>query len=410
MAITRRVALGALVGAVGSALTAGGARAATAPVSLAVPERVAQLHVTANGELLAVSGAGRLWQLDGRAWRQRGEGLDPRAPLASGHGRVAGRATAGGLWVQEAGRATQAVAPVLLPYAGLHVLPLGVIAIAEGAGGRAHAVRLEPASAGAWRETARSTEPVLPDARPQQVHVDGSLAAAGDGHILVLGGPDAERYRHGVLGDEIEATRVLYLERHGLEPLRTLTLPAPHVLEDIAPRPIEWAGTAGLLTVRSGPQGAQLAVVAADRTKRDALTLAALGEPLGTPNRWMAATTDGGRLLAVHTPHIGGVLHEYVRVGNALRARRVADGYSTHALGSRELDLAAWTGAALVLPGQDRRALHVVAVDSWSQHSVYTLAQPVVATRAWRTGDRSGVAALLSDGSVVWAAANRGRP
>jgi hypothetical protein len=403
--VTRRTVLCALVGACGAVLVPRTAAGADAPVSLAAPERLAQLHVAATGELLALSATGRLWQFDGRTWQQRGEGLDPRAPLASGHGRIAGRAAAGGLWVLEAGRATQVPAPRLMPDAGLHVLPLGVIAVAEGAGGRAYAVRLEPASADAWRETARSTEPVLPDARPQQVDLDGPLSAAGDGHILVLGGPDGERYRHAVLGDSIEATRVLYLERHSLAPLRTLALPAPHVLEDIAPRPIEWAGATGLLTVRSGPQGAQLAVVAADRAQRDALALAALGEPLGTPNRWMAATTDGRRLLAVHTPHIGGALHEYVREANALRGRRIADAYSSHALGSRELDLAAWAGGALVLPGQDRRTLHALAGESWSQRSVYALRQPVVATRAWRSGGRPGAAALLADGSVVWVAA-----
>jgi hypothetical protein len=42
----------------------------------------------------ALSATGRLWQFDGRAWQQRGAGLDPRAPLASGHGRVAGREVA----------------------------------------------------------------------------------------------------------------------------------------------------------------------------------------------------------------------------------------------------------------------------------------------------------------------------
>jgi hypothetical protein len=364
---------------------------------------MAQLHVTTAGELLAVSADGRLWQFEGRAWRRRGEGLDPRAPLASGHGRIAGRAGAGGLWVLDGGRATQGAAPKLAPHAGLHMLPLGVVAVAEGAGGSAYAVRLEP-SGGAWRETARSRDAVLPDARPLQVDMDGPLAAAGDGHILVLGGPDADRYRHGVLGDAIEATRVLYLERHGLDPLRTLALPAPHVLEDIAPRPIEWGTSTGLLTMRSGPLGAQLTVVTADRSKRDALALAALGAPIGTPNRWLAATTDGRRLAAVHTPHIGGVLHEYVREGDALRVRRVADGFGTHALGSRELDLAVWTGGALTIPGQDRRTLHVLATADWSQRAAYPLAQPVVATRAWWSADRPGVAALLADGGVAWVA------
>ncbi len=235
--------------------------------------------------------------------------------------------------------------------------------------------------------------------------MEGPLSAADNGHILVLGGPDTERYRHGVLGDDVEATRVLYLERHDLQPLRTLTLPAPHVVEDIAPWPIEWSGVTGLLAMRAGPQGAQLAVVAADPAKRDALALAALGEPRGVPNRWMAATTDGRRLLAVHRPHLGGVLHEYVREGSALRARRIGGEYGAHALGSGELDLAVWTGGMLVLPAQDRRALHVLAIDSWSRRSSYALEQPVVATRAWRSGDRPGVAALLSDGNVAWVAA-----
>jgi hypothetical protein len=75
------------------------------------------------------------------------------------------------------------------------------------------------------------------------------------------------------------------------------------------------------------------------------------------------------------------------------------------ALGSRELDLAVWAGGALVLPAQDRRALRVLATADWSQRAAYPLAQPVVATRAWRSADRPGVAALLGDGSVVWVSA-----
>jgi len=47
----------------------------------------------------------------------------------------------------------------------------------------------------------------------------------------------------------------------------------------------------------------------------------------------------------------------------------------------------------------------VLAGESWSQRSVYALPQPVVATRAWRSGGRPGAAALLADGSVVWVAA-----
>ena len=43
--------------------------------------------------------------------------------------------------------------------------------------------------------------------------------------VNVLAGPDARRVTHGVLGDGVEATRLLYLERHSLAPLRSVALP-----------------------------------------------------------------------------------------------------------------------------------------------------------------------------------------
>lgn len=395
-----RTALRALAAVLAAPMAGGVARGAGRALALAPPAPAAQLHVTPAGELLVVSRTGALWRRDRGDWRPIGEGLDPRAPITSGHARIAGRAAAGGLWVSEAGRVTQASAPGLMPYAGFHVLPFGIIACAEAAGG-ARAVRLEPGARG-WHETARSGETVLPDARPLQVDLDRPPEAAGDGHIIVLGGPDAERYRHAVLGDGVEATRVLYLERHDLRVLRSLSLPAPYVLEDISPRPLAWRGATGLLTMRSGPQGAQLAVVAADRSRGDALAVAALGPPIGVPNRWLAATSDGRRTLAVLTPHIGGVLVEYSAEGSELRARAVGTGYSTHALGSRELDLAVWIGGVLVLPSQDRRSLVVLATGDWSPLASRRLAAPVTAARAWRAGDRDGVAVLLADGSVAW--------
>ncbi len=144
-------------------------------------------------------------------------------------------------------------------HAGLLILPLAVLAVVTASARPADLLghrlaRFEPDPAGRWREVARSTDAVLPDARPVQVDLDGR----GDGgHIAVLAGPDGSRYDHGVLGDAVEATRVLWLERHGLEALRELSLPPPHVFEDIAPRPVVLPaaqGGRGLLTVRSGPE------------------------------------------------------------------------------------------------------------------------------------------------------------
>ena len=155
-----------------------------------------------------------------------------------------------------------------------------------------------------------------------------------------------------------------------------------------------------LLTVRSGPQGGQLGLVAASATQPDQLLWAALGEPLGTANRWMAPTTDGTRLLAVHTPHIGGVLHEYRQDGSRLIGRAVAQGVSTHRIGSRELDLAVWLGPRLVLPQQNGLGLRVLDANAaWSEVASVTLPERVAMTAALPHG--GGVAVLLDDGRVL---------
>jgi hypothetical protein len=376
------------------------ARATPRAVSLKAPEALAQLHAAAH--LLAVSAGGVLWRHAGAGWERLGDGLDPSAPVAQDHGRVVGRGRGGGLWVLSGGRVRESSAPLLAPHAGFVQLAFGVIAVARIDETKGALVRLEEGASG-WAETARCAEPVLPDARPLQVDLDGPPDQAGSGHIVVLGGPDGGRYAHGVLGDAIEATRVLYLERHELSVLRALTIAAPHVLEDIAPRPLAWDGGTALLTMRAGPQGAQLVVVSADRSRRDALRIAAAGEPIGTRNRWLASSTDGRRIVAVHTPHIGGVLHAYSADGEVLRAERVRDGVSTHALGSRELDLAVWAGGRLLVPSQDRRSLLRLDIGSgWRETGSIALPAPIVAARGWSIDRTPGVVLLLADGSVHW--------
>jgi hypothetical protein len=399
--VTRRHILQAAAAAfVGTGLTR--AHSSERATALAAPEPIAQLH--AGATLLAVSTSGVLWRRAAMRWERIADGLDPAAPIAQAHGRVVGRGRNASLWVLESGQVRDASAPTLAPHAGFAVLPLGVIAVARIDDARGALIRMEPDVAG-WVETARCGEPVLPDARALQVDLDGPRARSSDGHIVVLGAPDSSRYPHGVLGDAIEATRVLYLERHDLSVMRELSVAAPYVLEDIAPRPVEWQGSTGLLTMRSGPHGAQLAVIAADRAGRDALTIAALGEALGTRNRWMAASTDGRRIVAVHTPHIGGVLHSYRVEGAMLRAERVRDGVSTHVIGTRELDLAVWSGDTLMLPSQDRHSLLRLDIKSgWRELGVVPLAAAVIAARAWSSRGQPGAVLLLADGSLHWVA------
>jgi hypothetical protein len=367
---------------------------------------MARLHVDGEGALLAISSGGELWRLAGDGWRRVGQGLDPAAPLASGHGRVAGRSGEGGLWVLESGRVSQHARPVLAPHAGLLVLAMGVIAVATGPEGRHHVVRLEP-GAGGWTETARSKAAVLPDARPVQFDPAGTTDDA-NGHVVVFGGPDASRYRHGVLGDDIEATSLLLLERHGLEPLARLELQAPFVFEDIAPRPVRWQGRRALVTVRSGPQGAQLVLVAPAGGRSGHFALAAVGQPIGAPQRWLSPSTDGARLFAVHTPHIGGVLHRYRVDGDRLAGEVVARDVTNHMIGHRDLDVSAWVGDVWVAAAQDRRALRVFdlgASGGLVRSREVKLDQPPIALQRWQRQGRPGVAVLLQDGSVAWMSA-----
>jgi hypothetical protein len=182
--------------------------------------------------------------------------------------------------------------------------------------------------------------------------------------------------------------------------MRELTLAAPHVFEDIAPRRVALGSREGLLTVRAGPQGGQLVLVDADPVAPSSLRIAASGPALGTINRWMSPTTDGRRWLAVHTPHIGGVLHEYRQQGQELLATRWLDGISNHTIGSRRLDLAAWLGPWLLMPDQRQRRLWLLdGRTGWRQAHVWSLPSRLVATASLM--DAQGVLILHEDGRVT---------
>jgi len=371
-------------------------------VDLDAPEPIAQLLADGGEDLLAMSSAGSLWRHRAGRWRRLADGLAPGAPIASGHGRVAGRSAGGGLWVLEGGNVSVVERVQLAPHAGMSILAFGIVAIAD-EGGAGRPIRFDPGAGGRWSLSARGVDAVLPDARPLQVDLDAARFAPGAGHIVVLAGPDDRRYPHGVLGDAVEATRVLYLERHGLQVLHSFELSAPHVFEDVAPRPIAWAGRTGLLTVRSGPLGAQLAVLARGERPGASLELAALGPPIGTPNRWMVPHTNGVDLLAVHTPHIGGVLQEYTLSGGAaLSARAVANDCSTHVIGRREMGLAAWLGDALVLPDQSRRRARVLASGGgWPERASIDLPAPIASMHETMHDGAPAAALVLDDGRVL---------
>ncbi len=138
----------------------------------------------------------------------------------------------------------------------------------------------------------------------------------------------------------------------------------------------------------------------ADPARPRGLRLAALGDTVGGYHRWLAPTTDGRHLAAVHTPHIGGVLHVYQPDGEQLTRRRLQGDVSTHRIGTREIDLSAWLQGLLMLPSQDGRQLRLLnpAAD-WIELTAVALPGRAILTAA--LPDAAALAVLLDGGQVV---------
>jgi hypothetical protein len=196
---------------------------------------------------------------------------------------------------------------------------------------------------------------------------DGDPIPLGDG-VAVLSHP-TQRYRHGVLGDEIEAAAVTVLRQRDLSPIATLMLAAPAVIEQRRVQPFAAAGAYGMLITRSTPdQGAGVEAVA---LHGDALVPVASAPPIGAGERWLNLfAASGDHAYAVRTPHLGGPLERFRKAGARLEVSRFALDVTNHQIGSRNLDLALLlpppAGASvgvLALPTLDLRSVRLVACD-----------------------------------------------
>jgi len=154
------------------------------------------------------------------------------------------------------------------------------------------------------------------------------------------------RYAHGVLGDAVEAEAVVAQLKDGS--VVEYNVGPGAVIEDRIARLVDMDadGTDEIMVVRSDMNlGAGLILVG---LAGGDLALKAEAAPIGMANRWLnpvgAADFDGdGRIEAavVITPHIGGRLQLYEWRGKKLMPDHAADGFSNHAIGSRDLGLAA---------------------------------------------------------------------
>ena len=242
---------------------------------------------------------------------------------------------------------------------------------------------------------------------------DGEVARGRDGtHAWLVGATD--RYRHGVLGDAVEATG-LRVQRPDGQRL-TLQLPDDSVFEDRYPRfaDLDRDGREELYLVRSYlDRGAALVVV---RVTPEELRIVAETSPIGLPNRWLnpvgAADFTGAGwtgVAVVITPHIGGTLALYRLRDGRLEEQARAEGFSNHVIGSRELGMSALldidgNGAVeLLVPGADRRELRVMSAAGGKLRELHRIAHdsPITGALAIRPGAPPAVVYRLRDGRGV---------
>ena len=200
----------------------------------------------------------------------------------------------------------------------------------------------------------------LPDAR---------IVANDAQQVAIYSGANDQRYTHGVLGNSIEATELSILELVDLElqVVARVTLPEPDVFEGLSPMwaDVDQDGVEDLITTVSNAQvGAQLRVYRVDGS------LLAASDPIGLGGRWrhqlaFAAFSPNGEfeLVDVRTPHIGGIVEFFQLQGQRLEIVASLPGYTSHVIGTRNLDMAVagdFNGDGqpeIVLPLQDRSGL-----------------------------------------------------
>jgi PAS domain-containing protein len=174
--------------------------------------------------------------------------------------------------------------------------------------------------------------------------LDARILVDEDERLLLYNLPTG-RYGHGVLGDAIEAGGVaLVATQGGLRTLAQIEFAAPLVAEGIMPTWIDWDGDGRrdiVVTLSDDSSGARVAAFGEDGSSLG------MGEAFSQGFRWRHQiafapfASDGVEELAVvRTPHIGGVVEFYRRRGNEMERVAQLGGYTSHVIGTRNLDMA----------------------------------------------------------------------
>jgi hypothetical protein len=162
--------------------------------------------------------------------------------------------------------------------------------------------------------------------------------------LAILTGP-TDIYGHSILGDDLEATRITIVETDGqVRVAGQISVDGGKVIEGLSPILADITGDGQpeiVVTVSDAEGGAQIAAYSEDGK------LVGAGPEVGRGYRWIhqiaAAPFGPGdviELAAVRTPHVGGMVEYYRLFGGHLSVVAHRKGFSTHRIGSRNLDMA----------------------------------------------------------------------
>jgi hypothetical protein len=254
------------------------------------------------------------------------------------------------------------------------------------------------------------------------IQADARVVLDAAGRIAVYANATDARYVHGIMGDNIEGAALVILRAADdtLTELARVDLPGDAVYEGLSPL---WAdvnqdGVDDLVTtVSDGAVGSRIRVYLTDESS---IMNSVDGAVIGRPGRWQhqlawdAFAPDGTyELVDVLTPHIGGTVRFYRFTGDSLEIVAEQPGYTSHVIGSRNLDLAVsgdFNGDGqpeIVLPSQNRQRIAGIQHTDEGASVVWELPLDGVLTSnlfALRLPDgRLALAAGRDDGRVrVW--------
>ncbi len=242
--------------------------------------------------------------------------------------------------------------------------------------------------------------------------VPGARVVEGpDGTQVALTAP-TDRYDHGVLGDGLEATAVTLRDPAG--GVSSIEMAEHEVIEGLTPIAADLDGDGEpeiVVTISSARLGAGLAAFGPSGEP------IGRSEPIGQGYRWLHQVGVGGtgpggeiEIIAVRTPHIGGTVEAYRLVDGRLELVAAEPGYSSHQLGSANLDMALLADADgdgrldVIVPSQEMSTIAALARSADGFESVLLLPlEGTLGTNVAATADAAGrlvLAAGTEDGRL----------